>query len=181
MESNQQANSGRSRIMNRLLYKLSNTLPCKIISDTDEPYLERYYLTTLFGVRIYLHRFVGSDPDRGLHDHPWAWGASLILSGWYMEESRSGTRKVQWFNAFTGDFFHRVVIPEGGPKEVWTLFAHRAGDVKAWGFMRQVGGAAQDTAFIWSRYIYPDRVKKLQWWRAAPLGKNEPLRLPCCS
>ena len=53
----------------KLLRAISDRLPCRIISDNDQPYLERYYIATLFGVRLYLHRFVGSDPDRGLHDH----------------------------------------------------------------------------------------------------------------
>ncbi|WP_244260428.1 hypothetical protein [Burkholderia gladioli] len=57
--------------MRRVLYAISSRLPCRIIADGNKPYLERYYLATVFGVRFYLHRFVASDPDRGLHDHPW--------------------------------------------------------------------------------------------------------------
>lgn len=117
-------------IVNRLLYRITGHLRLKVISDKGRPYLERYYLFTLLGVRFYLHRFVGSDPDRGLHDHPWPWAASIVLSGWYLEETRGfeqhaitralaelhGTtgvvrRKVRWFNNLTGDSFHRVVLP----------------------------------------------------------------------
>lgn len=120
--------------MNRLLYWITGRLPCRIISDDGKPYLERYYVATVLGVRFYLHRFVGSDPDRGLHDHPWPWAASFILSGWYWEELRGteqhaitkvlaelhGTtgivrRRVRWFNWLTGDSFHRVVLP-GNPR-----------------------------------------------------------------
>lgn len=114
----------------KLLYWFTGRLPCRIISDDGRPYLERYYLGTLLGVRFYIHRFVGSDPARGLHDHPWPWAGSLVLSGWYWEEARGteqhaitqvlaqlhGTtgivrRKVRWFNWLTGDSFHRVVLP----------------------------------------------------------------------
>ena len=66
--------------MNRLLLWLTGFLPCRIISEGDQPYLERYYLMTLFGWRFYIHRFVASDPDRGLHDHPWPKAYSIILS-----------------------------------------------------------------------------------------------------
>ena len=56
------------RLLNRLLYRLASPLPLRVIKEDDRPYLERYYVGTLLGVRCYLHRFVGSDPDRGLHD-----------------------------------------------------------------------------------------------------------------
>jgi hypothetical protein len=116
--------------MKYLLFWLSGFLPCRIINEKDRPYLERYYLCTLFNVRYYLHRFVGSDPDRGVHDHPWPWAVSVVLAGWYWDERRgieqndiaralaefNGTtglvrRRVRWFNWLTGDTFHRVVLP----------------------------------------------------------------------
>jgi len=101
---------------NKLLYWLSGFMPCRLINDGDRPYLERYYVGTLLGWRFYLHRFVGSDPAGTLHDHPWSKAYSLILSGWYWEETRSGTRRVRWFNSLTGDTFHRVVLPVLTPR-----------------------------------------------------------------
>ncbi len=153
-------------MIRNFLYRVSGRLPCRIISDAGRPYLERYYVATVLGVRIYLHRFVASDPDRGLHDHPWAWGASLVLAGWYLEESRSGPRVVKWFNAFGGDFFHRVLIPVGGPSEVWTLFCHRAGDVKPWGFLRTTDDGSVSS---WFRFNYQGG--KAAWWKTAPQGR----------
>src|SRR5437660_2113436 len=94
------------RMIRRLLLAYSAGRPCKIICEADRPYLERYFVCALFGIRFYLHRFVGSDPDRGLHDHPWRWAMSFILRGWYYEATRSGTRAVRWFNFLTGDTFH---------------------------------------------------------------------------
>lgn len=105
----------------RLLLSYSNTRPVKVISDNGRRYLERYFVCSVFGVRVYLHRFVGSDPDRGLHDHPWAWAASIVLAGWYREVRRRGLRDVRWFNVLTGDTFHRVLLP-AQLDEVWTLF-----------------------------------------------------------
>ena len=52
--------------MRKLLFWLTSHLPCRIIAEEGSVYLERYYLFTLLGWRFYLHRFVGSDPDRGL-------------------------------------------------------------------------------------------------------------------
>jgi hypothetical protein len=116
--------------MKALLFWLSGFLPCHLIGDEGHPHLERYYLCTAFGVRFYLHRYVGSDQTRGLHDNPWAWAASIVLSGWHWEERRGmedseisrtlaalyGTtglvrKRVRWFNWLTGDSFHRVVLP----------------------------------------------------------------------
>ena len=121
--------------MKKILYWLTNFLPCRIINDGETPYLERYYLGTLFGWRLYLHQFVGSDPDRGLHDHPWSRAFSIILSGWYYELTRSGERRVRWFNSLTGDTFHRVILPidwsrgDAPDKPCWTLFFHTSKNV----------------------------------------------------
>src|SRR6218665_3256819 len=75
----------RGGAMSRLLCWLSGLRPSRIISDKGNPCLERFYVGTALGVRFYLHRFVGSDPARGLHDHPWPWARALVLSGWYYE------------------------------------------------------------------------------------------------
>lgn len=148
-------------------------MPFREISDGDTPYLERYYISTLFGWRFYLHRFVGSDPDRGLHDHPWSKAYSLILSGWYYEVTRSGERKVRWFNSLTGDTFHRVVLPNtcdefpnfGQP--CWTLFFHKAGDVKPWGFWREVPDTPIKDAALFHPYTYEREGSQRDWWLTA--------------
>lgn len=148
--------------MNKFLFWITGFMPMRVINDGDKPYLERYYLCTFFGWRFYIHRFVASDPDRGLHDHPWSKAFSIILSGWYWEETRSGTRKVHLFNSLVGDTFHRVVLPvvgagyrvtrmpgligynwqDGIDQPCWTLFFHSTPDVKPWGFMRPVKDVA---------------------------------------
>ena len=42
--------------------------------ESDEPYLERYYIflknRTTFPFNMFIHKFLKSDPD-DLHDHPW--------------------------------------------------------------------------------------------------------------
>lgn len=162
--------------MNKLLMYLTRNLPLRIISDDGQPYLERYYLFTLLGWRFYVHRFVGSDPARGLHDHPWSRAFSIILSGWYYEETRSGVRKVRWLNHLVGDNFHRVVLPAGAAEnengfvrllraECWTLFFHRAGDVKRWGFLEKVEGFPDARLFV--PYDYKKEGSQVAWWETA--------------
>lgn len=180
-------------MLNALLYRITGRLPCRIISDGDTPYLERYYVGTLLGWRFYLHRFVGSDPDRGLHDHPWRKAFSVILSGWYWEETRSGTRKVKWFNSLTGDTFHRVVLPHRYQCELapvgdwifdehfekskwsdlmpcWTLFFHSVGNVKPWGFLNPMT-TFKDCA-VFTPYTYSREGSQKYWWLTAPTGNE---------
>ncbi len=154
-----------------------------MINDGDSVYLERYYLFTLLGWRFYIHRFVGSDPDRGLHDHPWQRAFSIILAGWYWEETRrkfgkGQLRKVRWYNSLTGDTFHRVVLPYtvephewyATQKHCWTLFFHTADDVKEWGFLRQMGDPYD--AQIFTPYTYAREGKKAEWWKTSKTRKQ---------
>ena len=61
------------------------------IQRTDgEPYLTRYRLVITPWVRVYLHRFHAPD-GACLHDHPWAWWASLVLWGGYTEAKQNRT------------------------------------------------------------------------------------------
>lgn len=165
-------------MLGKLLFWLSGQLPCRLINDGARPYLERYYLGQLLGWTFYLHRFVDSDPARGLHDHPWSHAVSFVLAGSYLEETRAGVRRVRWFNRLTGDSFHRVVLPEGG-RHVWTLFCHGP-YVKQWGFMRQLETALDEDVLIWVPYHYgkDDSSGSKRWWERAPRGKNEARRMP---
>lgn len=163
----------------RILRAITNSLPCRIIADKGVPYLERYYLGQALGATFYLHRFVGSDPDRGLHDHPWAWARSLILAGWYLEQTRTGTHPVRWYNRLTGDSFHRVILPEGR-REVWTLFWHGP-YVKQWGFWRDehfMNFRAADVGATWHPHVPAthESTGREQWWKTAPLGRDCPGR-----
>lgn len=163
-----------------MLYWLTGFLPYRNIHSG----MDRYYLFTLWGRRYYIHHMHGSDPDRGLHDHPWKNAWSIVLSGWYWEQTRYGNRKVRWFNSLTGDTFHRVMLPglfRGEEKQCWTLFSHTAEDVKLWGFLRSVRQTSNllyrpntdhDGSLIWTPYDYSKEGSKTNWWLTAPKGRD---------
>jgi len=147
--------------MNRILFWLSGFLPWRVISDGKRPYLDRFYICTFLGVRYYLHRFTGSDPGRGKHNHPWLWALSFVLWRRYFEDRRSGTRTIRWFNFLIGDTFHRINLPPG-ITEVWTLFCHHAKDSQPWGYLNE--DAAGNIVF--KEHIYPIHYDKA-WWKSA--------------
>lgn len=174
-------------MINGLLYRLTAGLPCRLINLESGPYLERYYLGEVFGVTFYLHRFVSSDSERHVHNHPWGWGRALILSGGYLEEravdlcpliAGSGcvttfTRR-RWYNRVDGHHFHRIHDAEPG---TWTLFFHgkrqrverkdwtHADVEKGWGFLERVM-LSRTAATVFTPY--PSA--KSQWWKTAAVG-----------
>lgn len=91
----------------------------------------------------FLHLIHRPDADRDLHDHPWQWGASLILSGGYTEVRRgtwpSGDLTCKHEKSYKhGDLnvlrrgdYHRIASVE---PNTWTLFlcGRVVGD---WGFL----------------------------------------------
>lgn len=106
----------------------------KVIHNCDgDPYLYRWYLLRTPWVALFLHRFVRSDEDRALHDHPWAF---LVIPIWrgYVEHNDKGQRRV-WpllgirFRRAT--YRHRVQLIHGRP--AWSLF-FRFREHRTWGF-----------------------------------------------
>lgn len=167
-------------MIRRLLYWLSGFLPGRLINGNDgsrqdvRPYLERYFIATLFGCFAYLHRFVHSDWDDCPHDHPFKWALSLVLSGGYIElrvigmnaygpVCRSRMIKPCRFNWFGPHIFHRVIVPEG--KEGWTLFLHGP-RTKTWGFLEMYAGGMMKF-----REDKPG-TGEYPWWEHAPKGRD---------
>lgn len=99
----------------------------------------RVYLGHLGGWRLYLHRFVTSDGDRWLHDHPFS-GLALVLSGGYTEEvlpalgDTSCQRRRYWCNWIPGRRIHRIASVR---PDTWTLFVHGR-HRKHWGFLEPI-------------------------------------------
>lgn len=161
--------------MKKLLFWLTDRLPMRVINDGERPYLERYYLFTILGWRFYIHQFVGSDPERSIHDHPWRRAFSIILSGSYVEELRSGIREVNWFNSLTGDTFHRVILQRdksGIERPCWTLFFHSKDNVKQWGFLFPLRHGMPNGEMIFKPYEYSREGSQIYWWLTAKSRKQ---------
>lgn len=114
--------------------------PDFIIGGADRPYLLRWFLiprNPLFNV--YVHKFLRSDDDRALHDHPWLFNCSWLLRGFYLEHTPAGEDvlvdsdwKFRW-----GPAPHRVELFDSNVKGIckpcWTLFI-TGPRVRQWGF-----------------------------------------------
>ena len=114
--------------------------------ESNEPYLERYYLflkdRKRFPFNVFLHKFLKSDPD-DVHDHPWPY-ASLILKGGYYEwtpvfdaKGKKIAEMCSWrgaghFRTASANSYHRIELdPE---VECWTLFMPGP-QKREWGFL----------------------------------------------
>jgi len=166
-------------IFGEILFKITSYCRCRIINGEDQtPYLERYHLIKLpFNYQVYLHRFVDSDPGRGLHNHPWKSAFALILSGKYEEirmadmnnnnALQSRVLRAGYFNWISGSVFHRINLIDN--KEVWTLFIHGP-TAKSWGFLQQRKHC----------YAYHDHEQLVTqqsnplWWKTATRPQDVP-------
>lgn len=171
-------------LMNSILYKLSGFMRCKIIKgDEGQPYLERY-MVARWGKNgehtIFLHRFLDSDPDRGIHDHPWD-SKSFIVSGGYLEKrliQKEGKEHVilrdvkpLTFNTIGKNDFHQIILKKKTP--AWTLFYHGP-RVKHWGFQYYKNKQDNSTEIEKGSFVaYQDKSNpEEKWEKTAPLGKN---------
>lgn len=135
-------------MIHRLLMRLTRNMPARAI-DLDQPggtaqhYIERYRIGEWRGITAYLHRYLGSDGDRDLHDHPWAWSIGIPLIGGYTEErftrfcTEQGWRmRLRTIWRFRPNFIgrsamHRIASVQPG---TWTLFMHGKRET-GWGFV----------------------------------------------
>lgn len=100
------------------------------------------------GFGIYLHKFVGDDWSRDLHDHPKRF-ISIGLKGAYIEETpgpewyegydesptRLRTYRAPWIRTFPADHIHRLsLLADRQP--CWTLVIVLR-TVREWGFWHQ--------------------------------------------
>ncbi len=134
------------------------------------PYLYRNFLAgkevPVEQPGLLLHKFVSSDLDGELHNHPWRWSVSFILTGRYREHRSTPRNKdfkkkkqilfkpptVQEFgpgdhNFIAANDFHRVELLTD---EVWTLFLHGP-RTQTWGFAPEVFGEKASFKIIKNR------------------------------
>lgn len=81
--------------------------PDFIIRPKGEPQTLRWWIiprNRFFNV--YLHKFVRSDEDRALHDHPWP-NASILVAGEYVEYVKTGQFTVEAFERHQGFVYLR--------------------------------------------------------------------------
>lgn len=115
--------------------------PDRIIGEN---YLHRWHLVPRNRfLNVYLHKFLGSDDDRALHDHPWA-SVSICLGGlalevyrdpnsaWWDEQHHDRFRVVRrfWPIFRRATHAHRIEVIDG---PVWTIFITGPA-VRQWGF-----------------------------------------------
>lgn len=137
-------------LLDAACFQISKRVQRKRVFETDgSPYLSRFYLirkskldpdddTPNAPFSAYLHYFHRGDEDHELHNHPWGFSLSIILTNGYLEERwtergivkrvlRPGSINILRFNDF-----HRVDLRDPS-KGAWTLFF--AGKrVQDWGF-----------------------------------------------
>lgn len=127
--------------------------PSESIGPKQNPYMLRWHLVRVDWLpRVYLHKFLRSDDDRALHDHPW-WAVSIILRGGYVDVTETHGFKMMvkcrtsifdvrspfWKCCVTyqpATYQHRVALPrskDGTETPCWTLFITGL-HVRQWGF-----------------------------------------------
>ena len=137
-----------------LLKILTKNMNSFTIEKDGIKYLTRYYV---FGEdrewgNIFIHHFHRSDMDMGtegyglLHNHPFDWSFSFVLTGGYSEERRGSgpwnyvlrkTVRPFTFNFISNKIYHRVDLldEEGG---CWSIFFTGSRKNNTWGFWDRI-------------------------------------------
>lgn len=121
----------------RWFEKIAANRPPDFIIGGADPYMLRWWVIPRNRwFNIYLHRFLRSDDDRALHDHPWP-NMSYLLDGSYTEHTIAAGGVNYSRIANTGSiklrgprFAHRVELHDG---PCWSLFI-TGPVVREWGF-----------------------------------------------
>lgn len=153
------------------LHRLLSGRPHQIIGGADDPYLLRWYLIPRNPVlNVYLHKFMRSDDDRALHDHPW-WFVSLMLRGQYDEITDAGLRRrsagsiafrrAEWRHRVqllqSDEYYRRTahvlthglplsLLPDRDEQPCWTLIVTGRRS-RTWGFWCKARGDAINHAY----------------------------------
>jgi len=104
-----------------------------IINCEKDPYLKRWYLRRKPNLAIFIHKFIRSDEDRALHDHPWDFIVIPIWRG-YVEFNDEGSRRVWPIISSvrrSAEYRHRVELIKRKP--AWSIFI-RLKRRRMWGF-----------------------------------------------
>ncbi len=113
--------------------------------DGSDYLVRRYLLPRNRVLNVYLHKFLGSDDDRALHDHPW-YSISVVLKGKMIEHLPGGRKRIIGAGKFTvraPKFQHRIELP--ADETAVTLFITGPA-VRNWGFICPKGWTS------WQKY-----------------------------
>jgi len=115
------------KILNRLFKRKD------IYSCDGDIYLIRWYIIKNKRFALYLHKFVSSDEDRALHDHPWPFLVIPIWRGYYEYNLKGKSRVLPIISTRIrgSDYRHRVYLIDNKP--AWSLFM-RGRKIRQWGF-----------------------------------------------
>jgi len=129
-------------VINNFLLWATRKMPARAIDLDGEHYIERYHVVSVGKLEVVLHRYLGCDGDREVHDHPNRWCLGIPLVGGYTEERVTGfcpikgwhsryvkIRPWRW-NFVSAMRWHRIDSVKPG---TWTLFV-RWDRFKSWSF-----------------------------------------------
>ena len=100
---------------------------------------------------VALHCLHQSDPDRGLHNHPYTFARALVLRGGYVERVLDSDDMLEAFyvrrpgavNRIPADRYHAVyLLGEHTPS--WSLFCAGPKHGNGWGFVKDGDGVARE-------------------------------------
>lgn len=212
-------------MMRTILHWLAGFLPLRVIEAEDDalltrmrgfkPLFERYFLCAIprwiprwCGGAIYLHHYLRSDPDRGLHDHPWDRAFAWQLAGGYSEErldgfSASGMRKIVrrrpagWFYFLRGSDFHRVIVEGSDTASLGAVSdpGPKKGSVTegcnrprtSWSLFAHgpyskgwgfLRGMALERRLVEFVEVHEESSGRNKWWLTAPRGRDQERATP---
>lgn len=162
--------------MEKFLMWLTESMPARAIDLDGNYYIERYSVLKVGKLHVMLHRYLGCDGDREVHDHPWRWCLGIPLINGYTEERVIGfcpdsgwiSKMVDisfWrWNFINPMRFHKISHVEKG---TWTLFI-TYDRFKSWSF------ASQPITMAGSIVLrQPYNTKAVAGWvERAPKGKE---------
>lgn len=110
-----------------------NHPPNLVLGDPATPSLLRWHLIPRnWFFNVYLHKWMDSDRDKVLHDHPYA-NISVVLEGSYVEQTKRGLRRygAGAIKLRRAKSPHRIIMNTGKP--CWTIFI-TGPRIREWGF-----------------------------------------------
>lgn len=158
---------GLEKILNRIFN-------FKVIVNCDrDPYLLRWYVIRTEAVGLFIHKFVRSDEDRALHDHPWdfivipIWRGYNEWSCWHSQEMAAHVAK---FPAQA----ERYGLTANGEKKrrVWPLIGTRFRRATYRHRVELIGGKSSWSIFIrfrnwrdWGFWPKDGFILNSTWWK----------------